>query len=79
MSAPSMLKGCFSSVSGMLQRCFRHVSEMFQKRFRDDSGILEGCLDNVFGALLNVSNLFQGFFRHVFKALSEMSVRRRIK
>ena len=49
---------------------------MFQKRFRDDSGILEGCLDNVFGVLLNVSNLFQGFFSHVFKALSEMSVRR---
>ena len=52
---------------------------MFQKRFRDDSGILEGCLDDVFGVLLNVSNLFQGFFSHVFKALSEMSVRRRIK
>ena len=79
MSAPSMLKGCFSSVSGMLQRWFRHVSEMFQKRFRDDSGILKGCFDNVLGVSFNVSNLFQGFFSHVFKALSEMSVRRRIK
>ena len=79
MSVPSMLKGCFSGVSGMLQKCFRYVSEMFQKRFRDDSGILEGCLDNVFGVLLNVSNLFQAFFGNVFKALSEMCVRRRIK
>ena len=35
------------------------LGEMFQKRLRDDSGILEGCLDNVFGVFLNVSNLFQ--------------------
>ena len=63
----------------MFQTCFRHVSEMFQKRFRNDSGKLEGCFGNVLGVLFNVSNLFQGFFGNVFKALSEMSVRRRIK
>ena len=68
MSAPSMLKGCFSGVSGMLQKCFRYVSEMFQKRFGDDSGMLEGCFHNVFGVIFNVSNLLQGFFSHVFKA-----------
>ena len=79
MSAPSMLKGGFSGVSGMLQRCFRDVSEMCQKRFGDDSGMLEGYFHNVFGVIFNVCNLFQGFFSHVFKALSEMSVRRRIK
>ena len=74
-----MFKGCFGGVPGVLQRCLRHVSEMFQKRFRNDSGILEGCFGNVLGVLFNVSNLLQGFFGNVFKALSEMSVRRRIK
>ena len=40
--------------------------------------MLEGCLDNVIELFFkNVSNLFQGFFSHVFKALSEMSVRQR--
>ena len=63
----------------MFQTCCRHVSEMFRKRVRNDSGILEGCLDNDFGVLFNVSNLFPGFVSRVFKALSEMSVRRRIK
>ena len=74
-----MFQRCSRDASEMFQTCFRHVSEMFQKRFRNDSGILEGCFGNVLGVLFNVSNLLQGFFGNVFKALSEMSVRRRIK
>ena len=74
-----MFQRCSRDASEMFQTCFRHVSKMFQKRFRNDSGILEGCFGNVLGVLFNVSNLLQGFFGNVFKALSEMSVRRRIK
>ena len=83
MSAPSMLKGCFSGVSGMLQRCFRHVSEMFQKRFGDDSGMLEGCFDNVFGVKFEcfkyVSRIFQpcfqGSFRNVCETANKMTMK----
>ena len=70
-----MFQRCFRDASEMFQTCFRDVSETFWRWFRDAWRMLWQC----FGVIFNVSNVFQRFFSHVLKALSEMSVRRRIK
>ena len=76
-------QACLKDVSAVFQGCFRDVSDMFQRCFRNVLEMIQGCLKDVLTMFLvwnfNVSDLFQGFSSHVFKALSEMSVRRRIK
>ena len=67
-----MFQGCFRDDSDMFQRCFRNVLEMIQ-------GYLKDALTMFLVCLLMFQICFKDLFRHVFKALSEMSVRRRIK
>ena len=63
MSAPSMLKRCFSGVPGMLQRCFRHVSDMFQKCFRNVLEMIQAYLKDALAMFLVCFLMFQICFK----------------